>query len=803
MCRTQSLPLVVKIARRLVRKSMNTIFFRSCTIAATALATAFLAGCSSSTRTSTSVPAAGSDSAVTLELAAGDTEYRLLFEGEPWVAFTTPQLQESGRPQVETADAGDGWLHIRLRWEVSSEIAQDELAVAFELGFEPDFWWAPHLAPYDGYVVAQHVFRSPALIVQRGTKTLTLVPDLDLVGRPAANPWFMDYDAPQRKFWLGMSRTEIPQHVLFKKVSGMTFSPGKVELGFFVNAYHDREAVRNPWAKTANFLWQRWGRPLQERGEPIAAPLASYVERTYDWAFKGWGEFVWQEFDLDGVRVGAPQFIVNVSQSPNYPGPWYQREFLSIWNQAWFSSLRSASGLYRHARERGDEALLRKARLTKELALAAPMRDGLFPAVIGTRNTNVEIEGKRYVRPQAWDKAFWSNSNRVPREHGITEEWIHLLDSSWTALLMLRWHTEIEPDARLLAFARAYGERLISLQDSAGFFPGWLHPGTQQPGPVMNQTPETSLSVTFLLKLAEVTDEAKFREAALRGMDAVVARVIPAGLWLDFETFWSCCRWGHDQYLERRIERNAMHKQNTFSIFWTAEALLEAHRATGRPDYLAWGRRTLDELSMSQQVWQPPFIHVPALGGFGVMNADGEWNDSRQTLFAGLFLEYYRVTGQVAYFERGVAALKSGFIMMYCPENPVVKAMWEKVYPWFGPADFGFTMENYAHGGRTSPEGEGMGVFTIYDWGNGAAAEAAVRVLDRYGHVYVDRDRGRAFGMDQVRVRPVPRGWEIVNEAAQPRTLRVVYEGAGGREVRNVRVEKSVVIYRNYLKPGS
>lgn len=87
-----------------------------------------------------------------------------------------------------------------------------------------------------------------------------------------------------------------------------------------------------------------------------------------------------------------------------------------------------------------------------------------------------------------------------------------------------------------------------------------------------------------------------------------------------------------------------------------------------------------------------------------------------------------------------------------------------------------------------------MGVFTIYDWGNGAAAEAAVRTLDRFGHVYVDRDRGRAFGIDQVRIRPVTRGWEIINEGPQPRTLRVVYEGGGSREVRIVRVEKSFVI---------
>jgi hypothetical protein len=168
-------------------------------------------------------------------------------------------------------------------------------------------------------------------------------------------------------------------------------------------------------------------------------------------------------------------------------------------------------------------------------------------------------------------------------------------------------------------------------------------------------------------------------------------------------------------------------------MFWTAEALLAAYRATGKERYLHWGQRTLDELSMCQQVWQPPFIYVPALGGFGVMNADGEWNDSRETLFAELFIEYGKELDREDYIERGIAALKSGFIMMYCPENPEVKKMWEKVYPWFGPEDYGFTMENYGHGGRTSPEGEGMGVFTIYDWGNGAASEAAMRILDRHG----------------------------------------------------------------------
>ncbi|MEN6428231.1 MAG: hypothetical protein ABFE13_23015 [Phycisphaerales bacterium] len=718
-----------------------------------------------------------------MRIAKVDSAYGVVLNGRNIVRFSLPELKGCGLPQTQVNEIGDGWQQIHMTWDVPQEAAQDELSIRFDLAFEPDFWWAPHLTPEEGYVVGQHVFRAPAMIAQRGPLTLVLAPDLDVVGQRPENPWFMDYDAVHNQMWLGMVKTEIPQHVLFKKTSGMTFSPGKVELSFFLTAYHDRGEVRNPWSKVGGFQWKRWGKPLYAKGEPIPAPLRNYVRHTYDWAFDAWGDFVWQEFDLHGVRVGAPQFIVNISQSPNYPDPWYQREFLSIWNQAWFSSLRSASGLYRFARDTQDEELLRKANLTKELALAAPMKNGIFPAVIGCGNKTIEIEGKKYNRPQGWEQASWGNSNRSPHDHGISSQWYHVLDASWTALLMLRWHEELEKDERLLHYARVYGDRLLTLQDAEGFFPGWLHPETQQPGPVMNQTPETSMSVTFLLKLAERTGDEKYRQAAVRAMDAVLARVVPQGRWEDFETYWSCCGWGRDKYLGAKIERNAMHKQNSFSTFWTAEALLATYRATGRPHYLQWGRRTLDELAMCQQVWQPPFIYVPALGGFGVMNCDGEWNDSRETLFAELFLDYYRQTGDPDYFERGVAALKSGFIMMYCPENPVVKTMWEKVYPWFGPQDYGFTMENYAHGGVTSAEGEGMGVFTIYDWGNGAAAEAAMRILDHYGQVYIDRTRGQAFGIDKVQVHRAGRGWELLNETGQPRSLRIVFDDGSTQQV--------------------
>lgn len=671
------------------------------------------------------LPASG----VAVELQVKGAAIQITAGEENLATLSLPDLPASS-PLIHR-DTVEDWTHVRLRWELKEEQAVDDFALSFHLHFDPVFWWAPHLAPEDGMVIAQHVFRSPALISASSQGVFILVPDLDLCGQNPATPWYLDFDAPQKELTLGMSHTEIPEHVLFRKIPGMTLSPGTVDLGFYLIWLPEEEDRFNPWEKLGAFLWQRWAAPLYEQGEPTRIPLQRYVEHTYAWAFDRWAKAVWQEFELDGKRVGSPAFIVNVTESPNYPGHANQREFLSIWNQAWFSSLRAASGLFRYGRRNNDEDLLRRARLTLDFTLAAPMKNGLFPTVYRTDVEHVTIDGEEIRRPKGWETGYWVNGDRVPREHGITNRWYSVLDMSWTALLLLRWHEDLEEDARILPYVRAYADRLLQLQDDEGFFPSWLDPESEAPSPILAHSPQSSMSVTFLLKLAQMTGEKSYATAALRAMDALIDTVIPAGQWEDFETYWSCCRVGQD-HLGKRFERNAMFKQCSFSMFWTAEALLDAWRSTGDEKYLAWGKRTLDELSMVQQIWQPPFIHIPALGGFGVMNMDGEWNDSRQTLFAELFIDYGKELNEKVYMQRGVAALKAGFIMMYCPENPGVKKLWEKVWPFFGPEDYGFTMENYGHGGVTSVDGEGMGSFTIYTWGNGAAAEGWNRILDHH-----------------------------------------------------------------------
>jgi len=651
-------------------------------------------------------------------------------------SITFDSLQEI-QPVVSIEHVQDGIVKVRIKFTLTDSIKQDDWRVTIVPGFNPSFHWAPHLTPTADNIIAQHVFRAPAMIVGNSQRNLVVIPDLDLVGATPTVPWYMDMDAPNNVLTLGVSHSKVTAHVLFGREKGLTIPPGEFNFGFYLLMSDDAESLTDPWRKPLAFLWEKWSTPLFAAGQPIQGDLEPYVRHTYHWAFDSWAKSVWQEFTLNGRRVGAPVFIVNVTQSPNYPGDVNEREFRSVWNQAWFSSLRSASGLYRFARRTGDKTLLLKASMTKALALSFPQQDGLFPAVIGTAMEVKQINGKKLSRSKGWHSYYFGNSNRNPiKDWGDARDApYHILDMSWTSLLMLEWHTELEADDKLVAYAQRYADRLIQLQDTAGFFPAWLDYKSQEPLPYLTRSPETSMSVTFLIKMYEVSKDKKYLDAAAKALKAVTDNVVPLSQWEDFETYWSCSR-VLDSLVGKKIKRNDAFKQNTFSMYWTAEALLAMFEVTKDDHYLLEGQRVLDELLMYQAVWQPPFIPIKALGGFGVMNGDGEWNDSRQSLFAELIMMYGKALHKKEYMERGISALRASFVMMYCPENPETKAQWEKVYPFFDEKDYGFMMENYGHGGETNAEGLGIGEFTIYDWGNGAAAEAYNRIVDHFGKDY-------------------------------------------------------------------
>lgn len=636
------------------------------------------------------------------------------------------------KPNVEYNIEQEGVIKVSLSWFLKDTLKQEDWQLQVTPRFAPDFHWSPHLTPTDGHIIPQHVFRAPALLVSSDERQLSIVPDLDLLNEDSPVDWYMDLNAEENTLTLGSSNSQVEEHVLYKRDAGAVYPPGEVKFGLYIMTKEKQEGISNPWRDLNAFFWKKWGRPLYEEGEPLPRrDLEPYVEHTYDWAFDHWKDNVWQHFtNKEGEDVGAPIFIINVTKSPNFSGEPINREFISIWNQAWFNSLRSASGLYRYAKRTKNDELLDYALKTKELALSFPQKDGFFYSVVAPKKENFEPG-------DAWKSFYYGNSNRNPYTRVAKDSPFHLLDMSFTAYLMLSWYDELQEDKRLLEYAIRYADALLKKQDEKGFFPGWLSVDNLAPLRHLNQSPETSMSVTFLLKLYELTGKEEYLDSALKAMSAVIDEIIPFGRWEDFETYWSCSHYGSKGLVNKKVKRNNMYKQNNLSMYWTAQALLACYEVTKEDEYLQYGQRTLDELLMTQAVWQPPFMYVPVLGGFGVMNADAEWNDSRQSLFSELILKYGEVLNKNEYTQRGLAALKASFSMMYSPENKTAKKQWEVKYPFFGEEDYGFMMENYGHNGTTNKEGLGIGEFTIYDWGNGAAAEAYNRILDHYGVEYL------------------------------------------------------------------
>jgi hypothetical protein len=572
----------------------------------------------------------------------------------------------------------------------------DTLELVVEHPLErPAHVWVPHLTPEPGNVAGDWVFRCPAVIVADRELALALVVDVDDVKRAEGWKAWLDYDHPGSAVTLGAGAYRHDGHVFF------------VREPVHVLASMEPRDLEDPYGLAARWCWERWGRPGLRRSLPV--PAGHHMDRIVRWAFsrEGWGESVWQTVPLEGTSAAAPVFIVDVGRHPSVPPEkrtW--REPRSIWNQAWFSTQRCANGLLRYARQIGSTDLERRARAMTEIALAAPMVDGLFPAVLLAQD-----DGR-------WR---WTSSDRRPSS--VTERACHVVDAAFTCRKLLEWCV-LTGDARAQAYVERFVDRLLALQRPSGAFPGWVEPDGRVAAELA-EGPESAVAVALLFDLGRPGH----REAALRGA-RFLEGVARDGRWEDFETYYSCARWGAPELLGERVARNGVYKQNTLSIAWTAEAFLLAWRATQERRWLDLARRCVDELSLYQAVWDPPFLPAPAHGGFGVMNADSEWNDARQSLFAPLYLELGRETGDDHLIERGVSALRASFSMLYCPENAALARAYERRFPFFGPESHGFMMENQGH-----DPAQPVGTFTIYTWGNGSALAAVATVRDLFPEI--------------------------------------------------------------------
>ena len=673
-----------------------------------------------------------------------------------------------GEGGEETADLPFGRCICRMRQE-ENDVARVDVVVTLdrlvrlhqlEIGYQPAFGrpkttWAPYLRHKPDYVIADQVFRSPALMMAKSEQAVALVPDLSLW--PDAIKTYLDMQREKPAMIHGVGHWRTTGHVFFKKMKAKQVLPAGDEIRFAHFLLKLSELPEDRLDYLASFIWRRFARrndtkqqmlPFAQAGqhacERIMAPdlyrefqiderpVAGMITQTVTARKKP------KVMDEKGVRNYLQQQdrlikalgLIQKTLFTNRFGYWLLSEFLHTgWMsilpmtsfQCWFNQVRTALGVALQAKRSDHEQRFAQARRIIDLALSAPTGDGMPASVC--------------LFPEG--RVFWKNGTRA---FAMTDDH-HLPDAAVTGFHLLEWHERIETDKRILPRCRALAKFLQQRQDDDGSVPAWVRRegDSWQVEPHLAKSASTAAPAMFWARLHRIAPDPTCLDAVKKALRFIAREVVPEHKWFDYELELSCA--GRPTSTNGPDPYTGCLPENTLSMYWAARACLDVYLADGDEEFLSLGRQVLSHLSMYQQVLDHPRVSIDTFGGFAVMNADAEFNDARQGLFVPLYFDWYRATGRAEYAERAIAALRASFTTMLVEENrPVAPGNLVR----FRDTDHGAILENYGHTGRDEPSGG----YLSPDWGCGTALYASGLAFQDCGQVLVDVQRKTAFGID-------------------------------------------------------
>ena len=654
-----------------------------------------------------------------------------------------------------SARRDEPFVRINLTYRVRGSIRLQALWSTFSFApggkqyveYRPlDFIFTPQLRPEKEQIIADHVFRSPALMMQKGHDFAALVPMLESVdgkNRAIRTVADMQVETVDRPFFsIGLQNwTPEPYalrntHVFYTAPDSLspTLTDTTISLGYLLFLRSDaperegfREVVRYHWSGSGT-------KNMQRAIGPQAEPFSGYIQ-------KAWYQFV-PQVAMDTQYLGRPVTLLRQARLA-WSNKLHKAADNDSWFNVWFNALRTAYGMHLYGSLIGDSQLTREGTNVLNLALLAPQKKGIAPTIF-----YVDSAGGHWVADHAWG--------------GIDDgKDLAMFHNAWTCYWLLQWIDRApERTAEILRFTGAFAEFLLSHQQVNGLIPSWYEPETLEPVAVFrDENAETAGAALFLAEFYSRTKEQKYLDAAERAMHYIFTSVVPQRKWFDFETFFSCSR-KPVEFFDSFTQQNP---QNTLSMHQAAEACYALYNLTGKQEYKDRGLEVMDYLCLFQQVWSPRWLSCELFGGFGVQNTDAEWSDSRQGYFAVTLMHYYELTGEKEYFERGVAALRAMFSLFESPESPR-------------------TAENYGHSGLDRPAG-----VTGLHWGTGSSVVSIHLITGAYGDAYVDVAGGWGVGIDGCRIPSVSVttpgiSVDLLDNLSKPRTVNLKFGKLANRE---------------------
>lgn len=647
-----------------------------------------------------------------------------------------------------TIKKGESFARVQVSYTIESAVELEYLLSTYSFApdgknysfYKPlDFIFTPQLRPAANHLIADHTFRSPALMMQKGKNFVALVPDIqtiDIKGRKIKSTGDLQVETSDKPFFSFGLQNWLPEpyqlkntHVFYSSSDTLAVAlhDTTVSFGFFLFLNANAEPQEG-FHDVVRFHWQQSGEKNVQRARgPQAEPFANYIK-------KAWYEFL-PQIALDAEYHGKSVTLLRQARLA-WSNNLHKAADNDSWFNVWFNSLRTAYGMYLHGKNVRDEHLMQQAANVLNLALLAPQKNGIAPSIF-----YMDSVGGHWVADQAWG--------------GISKgEYYAMFANAWTNYWLLQW-IDLMPERKgeILKFSSVFADFLLNNQKESGVIPSWYDPETLKPAPQLrDENAETAGAAFFLAELYSRTKEQRYRASAEKAMRYIFKEIVPAKKWFDNETFFSCSR----KPLDFFDQFTQQYPQNTLSMHQAAEACFLLYRLTGKGEYKDKGIEIMDYLCLYQQVWSPQWLSCELFGGFGVQNTDGEWSDSRQGYFAVTLMNYYELTGKREYFERSVAALRAMFSLFESPDSPR-------------------TAENYAHSGLDKLAG-----VTGIHWGTGSSVVSIHLIAQKYGDAYVNVQGQWGVGIDGCRIPSVTIKGSTINvslldNVSMPRAVKVKF----------------------------
>jgi len=192
---------------------------------------------------------------------------------------------------------GDPFVHITLRDSIRGNSRIEYFLSTYSFlpdgkkyaEYKPlDFVFTPQLRPESDEVIADHTFRSPALMMQKGNIFAALIPDIhtidgrDRVLKSSADMQVETGDAPFISFGL-MNWIRKKAHVYYAHADSLAVDVSDTSLSFSYYLYVSATAPeRCGFQDVVKFEWDHYGHPnFSLPTGPQAQPFSSYIYKAW------------------------------------------------------------------------------------------------------------------------------------------------------------------------------------------------------------------------------------------------------------------------------------------------------------------------------------------------------------------------------------------------------------------------------------------------------------------------------------------------------------------------------------------